>query len=96
MMQAVWNKKVSKKQKYIGKNRPKKEKIEKRKKAVQPVGRGTAFFVSEIADTWICAGSGLVFSGGIPVFFTVCACSGPWHVRCAMRRIQHFWQKRLF
>ena len=51
MMQAVWNKKVSKKQKYIGKNRPKKETIEKRKKAVQPVGRGTAFFVSEIADT---------------------------------------------
>ena len=44
MMQAVWNKKVSKKQ-------TEKRKIEKRKKAVQPVGRGTAFFVSEIADT---------------------------------------------
>ena len=54
MMQAVWNKKVSKKQKYIGKNRPKKEKSKKEKKQCSPLGGALLFLcqsVSEIDDT---------------------------------------------
>ncbi len=96
MMQAVWNKNRSKRQKYIGIIRSKKEKIEKRKKQCSPLGGALLFLCQRLLILEFVQEAAWFSVVEYRYFFTVCACSSLWHVRYAMRRIQHFWQKRLF